>query len=232
MITVIIPTIYKSPYLLQLLRTLEDCDLVQEVILVEDGIDTDKQLDKTWFQKLTIIPFTKKLWFNGCMNLGVSLVKTHLYVVSNDDVLFPTSIIKDCIHQYKLRPKTGVIGMHSTAYHQHPPSMWAIQRRPNELKGNIGGWGMLMFNHKDNDIIIPDDLKHYFGDNYMVHYSKYPCYNYYGDKFYTSTKDWSTSSNVDGDSEMKGMIEKEGTIYRDKYWRDKPLWETLNPQFK
>tara|TARA_B110000977_G_scaffold139740_1_gene177392 strand:+ start:801 stop:1520 length:720 start_codon:yes stop_codon:yes gene_type:complete len=228
MITFIIPTIYKSPHLLQLLRTLENCDLVQEIILVEDGVDVDKQLDKSWFHKLTIIPFTKKLWFNGCVNLGVSLVKTHLYAISNDDILFPTSVIKDCVHHYKLRPKTGVIGMHHSVYHQYPPLLWAIELKTNTLKSEDAGWAALMFNHKDNDIIIPDDLEHYFGDNYMVSYSKYPCMTFYGDKFYTTAEDFSTSTKTYNAIEMEKMFNKEGTAYR-KYLRDKPLWETLNP---
>jgi hypothetical protein len=225
MLTVIIPTIYKSPHLIKLLRVLENCDLVQEVILIEDDVSKDNTINNTWFNKLTIIPFTEKRWFNGCINLGVSLVKTQYYAISNDDVVFPSSIIKDCMHHYKLRPKTGVIGMHSTCYHQQPPSLFALAQQ-NDIISQVGGWGMLMFNHKNNDIIIPNDLKHYFGDNYMIQYSKYPCYTYYGDKFYTTSDDWSTSVHIND------IFKEDGEVYNKKYLRDTPMWETINPQLK
>ena len=68
------------------------------------------------FNKLTIVPFQERKYCNGGWNLGVSLVKTYYYALCNDDILFPTSVIDDVFHFYKLRPKSGFIGMHKTQF--------------------------------------------------------------------------------------------------------------------
>jgi hypothetical protein len=113
MISFIIPTIYKSKKLIQLLRNLDVHPLVSEILLIEDCTHTG-MLDGYNFNKLNVVPFQERKYCNGGWNLGVSLVKTHYYALCNDDILFPTSIIDDVFHFYKFRPKSGFIGMHPT----------------------------------------------------------------------------------------------------------------------
>ena len=217
MISFIIPTIYKSKRLIQLLRNLDVHPLVSEILLIEDCHDNE-MLNGYNFNKLTVIPFQERKYCNGGWNLGVSLVKTHYYALCNDDVLFPTSIIDDALHFYKLRPKSGFIGMHSTQFHQQSPNVYGIIKR--EVWHIDGGWGTLIFNHKDNNIIIPNDLKHYCGDTYYVHYSKYPCYNYFGEKFYTGSDDHGTSFS----EEISEIIRNDQKTYEEKYKLEKPIW--------
>ena len=218
MISFIIPTLYKSKKLIQLLRNLDVHPLVNEILLIEDCPSTG-MLDGYDFNKLTIVPFQERKYCNGGWNLGVSLVKTHYYALCNDDILFPTSIIDDVLHFYKFRPKSGFIGMHKTQFDTAcKPDVYGFIKR--EVWHIDGGWGTLIFNHKDNDIIIPNDLKHYCGDTYYVHYSKYPCYNYFGEKFYTGVQDHGTSFS----EEISEIICNDQKTYEEKYKLEKPIW--------
>lgn len=219
MISFIIPTIYKAPQLIQLLRDLDVHPLVSEILVIED-CPTTGLLNNLYFNKLNIIPFQEKKYCNGSWNLGVSLVKTHYYALCNDDVLFPTSIIDDVLHFYKTRPKSGFIGMHKTQFDTLCISnVYGFVKR--EVWYMDGGWGSLIFNHKDNDIIIPKDLKQWCGDTYFLYYSKYPCYNYFGEKFYTSDKDHSTST----DNELVNTVcVQDCKIFEEKYKLKKPIW--------
>ena len=217
MISFIIPTIYKSERLIQLLRNLDVHPLISEILLVED-CPYNGMLNGYNFNKLTVIPFQERRYCNGGWNLGVSLVKTHYYALCNDDILFPTSIIDDVLHFYKFRPKSGFIGMHPSQYHHQQPDVYGFIKR--EVWHIDGGWGTLIFNHKDNDIIIPNDLKHYCGDTYYVHYSKYPCYNYYGEKFYTGAQDHGSSFS----EEISKILHSDQKTYEEKYKLEKPIW--------
>jgi hypothetical protein len=219
MISFIIPTIYRSERLISLLRSLDVHSLVSEILLVEDCLYTG-MLDGYNFNKLTIVPFQERKFCNGGWNLGVSLSKNYYYALCSDDILFPTSVIDDVIHFYKLRPKSGVIGMHPTQYNvfEDKPLVYGFIER--EIWHMDGGWGALQFNHKDNLILIPEDLKHWCGDTYNVYYSKYPCYNYFGEKFYTGNNDHGTSTN----EEILEICYNDQRVFEEKYKLEKPIW--------
>jgi len=220
MISFIIPTIYRSERLISLLRSLDVHSLVSEILLVEDCLYTG-MLDGYNFNKLTIVPFQERKFCNGGWNLGVSLSKNYYYALCSDDILFPTSVIDDVIHFYKLRPKSGVIGMHPTQYNvfEDKPLVYGFIER--EIWHMDGGWGALQFNHKDNLILIPEDLKHWCGDTYNVYYSKYPCYNYFGEKFYTGNNDHGTSTN----KEILEICYNDQRVFEEKYKLEKPIWK-------
>jgi len=220
MISFIIPTIYRSERLISLLRSLDVHSLVSEILLIEDCPYTG-MLDGYDFNKLTIVPFQERKYCNGGWNLGVSLSKNYYYALCSDDILFPTSVIDDVIHFYKLRPKSGVIGMHPTQYNvfSDKPLVYGFVER--EVWHMDGGWGALQFNHKDNLILIPEDLKHWCGDTYNVYYSKYPCYNYFGEKFYTGNKDHGTSTN----EEVLEICLNDQRVFEEKYKLEKPIWK-------
>lgn len=183
MISFIIPTIYKSPRLIKLLYDLESCNLVSEVLLIEDAPYTG-MLDGVTLTKTTIIPFTEKRYCNGAWNFGIENVSSYYYALCNDDINFDTNIIDDVLHFYKLRPNSGFIGMDASQYDtiNNPEVFGFVRHKSYEA---VNGWGCLIFNHKSNNVIIPNDLKHWCGDSYYLTYSKYPCYNYFGSKVYT-----------------------------------------------
>lgn len=224
MISFIIPTVYKSKHLIQLLRSLDTHPQVSEILVVEDCPDPGVLDPKNGnlFNKVTIVPFQERKFCNGGWNLGVSLVKTHYYALCSDDILFPTSIIDDVLHFYKLRPKSGFIGMHPTQFNcktQTRPLVYGFIER--EIWHIDGGWGSLQFNHKDNDVIIPNDLKHWCGDTYNVFYSKYPCYNYFGEKCYTCSDEHGTSTN----EEIMEICYNDQRVFEEKYKLEKPIWK-------
>jgi len=224
MISFIIPTVYKSNNLIPLLRNLDVHPLVSEILLIEDCPNTGMLDHKhgNIFNKVTIVPFQERKYCNGGWNLGVSLIKTHYYALCSDDILFPTSVIDDVLHFYKFRPKSGFIGMHPTQFNcktQSQPTTYGFAER--EIWHVDGGWGSLQFNHKDNLISIPEDLKHWCGDTYNVYYSKYPCYNYFGEKFYTCNDHHGTSTN----SEILEMCYNDQRVFEEKYKLEKPIWK-------
>lgn len=220
MISFIIPTVYKSKNLPHLIQNLERCDLVSEILIVED-IKYNGFFDGYDFKKVKIIPFKEQKYCNGGWNLGLSFSKNFYYALCSDDILFSTKIIEDVLHFYKLRPNSGVVGMHPVQYNKYEPgNILSFGFMEREKPHADGGWGALMFNHKDNLMIIPEDLKHWCGDTYYLYYSKYPCYNYFGEKFFTGNDDHGTSTN----ESLMDICKEDQRIFEQKYKMDKPLW--------
>jgi len=185
MISIIIPTMYKSPRLPKLIQDLEQHNLVSEILLIEDtpSIYMDGMLDNITTTKTIIYPFTKKRYCNGVWNFGVSKVKNHFYALCNDDINFNTNIIDDVLYFYQSKPNMGFVGMHHTSYIYQKSEMYAIQK--NNPNSENYGWGCLIFNHKNNNVFIPDDLKNYFGDNFYRENSKLQNWDYIGHKIET-----------------------------------------------
>ena len=207
-ISFIIPTIYKSPRLVQLIQDLENCDLVSEILVVEDAPSIG-MLDGMVFNKTRIIPFTEKRYCNGAWNYGIKNVSSYYYALCNDDVNFDTNIIRDVLHFYKLRPNSGFIGMDNSQFDTtNPPNFYGVQRKFDTIA--TGGWGVIIFNHKNNDVIIPEDLKHWCGDSYYLTYSKYPNYSYFGSKAYT---EMSTSMSP----EILEIAKQDQITFEEKY---------------
>ena len=207
-ISFIIPTIYKSPRLIKLLYDLENCNLVNEILLIEDAPYTG-MLDGIKLNKTKIIPFTKKRYCNGAWNYGVENVSSYYYALCNDDINFDISIINDVLHFYKLRPNSGFIGMDNTQFDTiNNPRVFGVA--VNDSYEAINGWGCLIFNHKNNNVKVPDDLKHWCGDSYYLTYSKYPCYNYFGPKVYT---EMSTSMSPD----ILEIAKQDQITFKEKY---------------
>jgi hypothetical protein len=219
MISFIIPTVYKAPQLSKLIQNLEDCELVTEIILYENA-PNNGMLDNISSDKLIIKKYTKNDFCNKAWNYGAENSKNYYYALCNDDILFPTSIIDDVLHFYKLRPKSGFIGMHKTQFDTVcKPNVYGFIER--EVWYMDGGWGSLIFNHKDNNVIIPSELKQWCGDTYFLYYSKYPCYNYFGEKFYTNYQNHSTSTD---NKLINTVCVQDCKIFEEKYKLEKPIW--------
>lgn len=219
MISFIIPTVYKAPQLPLLIQTLDSCEVISEIILYENA-PSNGMLEGIFSNKLIIKEYTGNDFCNKAWNYGAENSKNYYYALCNDDILFPTTVIHDILHFYKFRPNSGFIGMHPTQFNSEEtsPILYGVSKR--EVWHIDGGWGTLIFNHKDNNVIIPDDLKQWCGDTYYVHYSKYPCFNYFGEKFYTNNDDHSTSTK----SDILNICYNDQKVYEEKYKLEKPIW--------
>ena len=224
MVSFIIPTVYKSKNLKIQVSNLERCDLVEEIIIVEDA-PYNGMFDGMVLNKTKIVPYDgNQKYCNGGWNLGLGLSKCFYYALSTDDIIYSTKVIEDVIHFYKTRPNLGVIGIHAVNYNKYEPGrllVYGITERQKEWAD--GGWGALMFNHKDNLMIIPEDLKHWCGDTYYLEYSRYPVYDYFGEKFFTGNDDHGSES-----SKIMDVCTNDQKIYTEKYKLPKPLWKQNN----
>ena len=162
MYSIVIPTLWKSPRIHKLLFDLIECNSVGEIILIDNNnkfFETYEALDK-----VKLIQPEENLYVNPSWNLGIKLAENDCVALLNDDINFNTAIFEG-INEDILK-QAGIIGMGQGNYEskefQNEPYL-----QPWESGMNDGGWGCFIMLHKNHWIDIPNEIKIWYGDNFI-----------------------------------------------------------------
>jgi hypothetical protein len=162
--SVIIPTIWASEYTTPLLEELSNCEMVGEIILIDNtnhilypGMGYD-------LPKVNLIKEGENTYVNPAWNKGVSIAKYNYVTICNDDILFNPNEYFYYMSQSLNLLDAGFIGSHSQNYTEDKIEA-AIERYDN--KTNTGGWGCLFTFNKLIWKPIPERLKIWYGDNWI-----------------------------------------------------------------
>jgi len=162
--SVIIPTIWASEYTTPLLEELSNCEMVGEIILI-DNTDYILYPKQGWdFDKVQLVKEMKNTYVNPAWNKGVSIAKYDYVTICNDDILFNPNEYFYYMSQALNLLDAGFIGSHSQNYTEDKIEV-AIERYDN--KTNTGGWGCLFTFNKLIWKPIPERLKIWYGDNWI-----------------------------------------------------------------
>ena len=158
--SVIIPTLWKSNRTDKLLKDLEECRYVDEIIIIDNAsiYETDRTIDK-----IRMISFGENIYVNPAWNLGIKVAKNDLVALINDDINFNTNVFgvidENILNQF------GIVGMGEDNY----------KEQIDETKGpyldvwkpgvNDWGWGCFIMLNKKDWINIPENIKIWYGDN-------------------------------------------------------------------
>jgi GT2 family glycosyltransferase len=195
--TVVIPTMWKSELLKELLSNLIQSNRVDEIIIIDNNYRG--RFDIPISTKIKLIKESKNIFVNPAWNKGIDLAKNKHVCLCNDDVLFCSEIF-DSLE--KLNFESSVYGCHLESFHLD------ISRFSLEIqKGHhiSSGWGCVIFLDKFYFKEIPMNLKILFGDNWLVHHFKY-CYAL---KYPIKTQMGTTSSR----DEMNAIVREDAKKY-------------------
>lgn len=168
MISVIIPTMWKSHRTEDLLFRLNKSSSVDEIILIDnDPINKIDNLDK--IDKLKYWTDNRNIYVNPAWNKGVELAKNDLICICNDDTTFDV----DSLFLFVIKNSRflGSIGMHSHNYLESSKENVLYELKTKKvlhqmLKG--AGWGTCLFVKKSKWKPIPDGLKIWYGDDWIA----------------------------------------------------------------
>lgn len=163
MFSVILPTIWKSERIFNLLDKLNKYPLIDEVILIDNSNQFIEKYNKP-LEKIKVITPETNLYVNPSWNLGVKEAKNDLICFLNDDIDFNFSVFD---YIMSVKDQLGLIGQHKDSY----SSSIGIEDEQTfnlvETHSREWGWGCLVFGKKDNWIEIPDQLKIWCGDDFI-----------------------------------------------------------------
>jgi len=160
--SIIIPTLWKSNRIHRLLRDLINSEFVGEIILIDNAgkyFEYYEALDK-----VKLVQVEENIYVNPAWNLGIKIAKNNCIALLNDDINFNPNIFEviteDILNQF------GIIGMGEGNYKslniEGDPVLEMWQPGINDW-----GWGCFIMFDKKNWIDIPDNIKIWYGDNFI-----------------------------------------------------------------
>lgn len=209
--SVVIPTMWRATDIfLQSLTSLINEDLVGEIIIINNDNKKTPTIDILNHDKIVILDFDKNIFVNPAWNIGVKTSKYDNICLLNDDLLFDTTLFKKILPY--MNCNSGVIGLNPGLEQFNQPIIDNDDISIDEWnQTHTFGFGCLMFIYKPNWIVIPNELKIYYGDNFIFdnalrqNKSNYIISNLKFETLYAQT----TADK----SITEGMLDKEHEIY-------------------
>lgn len=195
--TIIIPTLWKSHRTQSLLNDLINCESILEIIIIDNS---GLKITPVIHSKIKYVQQNENLFVARSWNLGVELAQSERICILNDDVNFNTNI-------FSVMPRLeGFIGQSSENYNykldDEPIIETMITSRP-------WGWGCMIFTEKKYWWPIPNELKVWYNDDYIIEINPYP-------KYILKNFKIETEMSTSGDSPEFDIIKQEDTYHWQK----------------
>jgi len=160
--SIVIPTLWKSNRTKKLLVDLQECEYVDEIIVIDNSYDGYQD---TVVEKIRFVSFGGNIYVNPAWNLGVKHAKNNCIALLNDDINFNTNIFELITEQVLIN--YGIIGMGEGNY----KGVIDEEKGPyiDVWKSGINdwGWGCFIMLHKKYWLDIPENIKIWYGDNFI-----------------------------------------------------------------
>ena len=160
-VSVIIPTMWRSDCVLELVQSLLRWHDLLEIIII-DNAPMARPNHPVW-SSCTILEQTSNVYVNPAWNLGVKHAKGELVAICNDDILFDPECLSEVI------PAIGpndIFGLHKESF-EWTSTKKTVEVSPGHCIGD--GWGCLLLFRKSTYVPIPHSIKIWFGDDWLVH---------------------------------------------------------------
>lgn len=175
-ITAIIPTLLKDRGVLNaLIMSLASDSAVEEIIVINNSSE-DYAFDNS---KVRVISEGKNLFVNPSWNLGVREAKTEYVTLVNDDIKIPDGFCSKVLEKFD--DKYGILGINSedVVNTRNEKNEVVVDINSIELQASDEisfkpvkflplSFGIMMFFKKENYSEIPNELKIFFGDDWLL----------------------------------------------------------------
>jgi len=167
MLSIIIPTMQKNNVILNLLLDeLVCCDCIDEIVLIDNSCNGYNYNS----EKIKLIIPENNLYVNSSWNLGVKVSKNEYIGILNDDIIFPKNFFEQVFEFLKNNQNIGIIGLDTivktpeSKFNSYPENS-NVYFSQTDIRENC--FGSAMFMKKENYFNIPENLRIWFGDDYL-----------------------------------------------------------------
>jgi glycosyltransferase involved in cell wall biosynthesis len=163
--SVIIPTLWKSNRIHQLLKDLISSEFVDEIILIDNASKYFEYYEA--LDKVKLIQVKENIYVSPAWNLGVEIAKNEHIAICNDDINFNPNILG----LFLVNQIEGIVGQASDNYNKPYDEIPGLSK----LEGiRPWGWGSFILTQKKYWIPIPEELKVWYNDDFMTEINPYP----------------------------------------------------------
>ena len=167
--SVVIPTLWRSFRIHKLLDDLIKCNDIDDIIIIDNNKGYYNYYDKI-LDKVNLIQLDDNIYVNPAWNLGVSLSKNVNVALLNDDINFSTEIF-NFLNSSKLEVY-GIIGSDPSNYEINIFNP-KINNENYRTKQRFG-WGCFIAFNKKYWVDIPNNIKLWYGDDFIRFFNKAP----------------------------------------------------------
>jgi hypothetical protein len=168
-VSAIIPTLWKAKeFTDHLVDVLIEDESVGEIIII-DNAPTDFSYDN---EKVVMLRQEENLYVNPSWNLGIEESDYDKFIILNDDIIIPYNFVSQL--ESLLTPDKGVIGIDERGVIKIPnfdSKNITFLDRKIELKPTTNrdwGFGIAMAGHRNSYYKIPENIRIWYGDDYLV----------------------------------------------------------------
>jgi hypothetical protein len=161
--SIVMPTLWKSNRTKKLIKDLNDCQYVDEIIIIDNTGTEERDILPTIYPKLRMISKGENIYVNPAWNWGIELAKNDLIALVNDDINFNSDIFGQLTKE--VFSEFGIIGQSEQNYKGNNTDEPIIEKWTGSVRD--WGWGCLIMFDKKDWIDIPDDIKIWYGDDYI-----------------------------------------------------------------
>ena len=164
MISVIMPSLFIPSGIVDRIKEIVSHPLIGEFILI-DNTNKDDNI-KEEIPKLIHIKEGKNTYVNPAWNKGASLAKYEKLLFLNDDTITDFAELIDRMYD-EVTEDRGIIGLGEGCW-DYKEGEFSIE----PISTLTTGFGCIFFIHKNSFIEIPDELKIWYGDNWLLEKNK------------------------------------------------------------
>ena len=162
MISIIVPTMWKFAPFADFASNLLKMNLVGELIIINNDRNNTPNHKFLLDPKVKVFDFGKNIFVNPAWNLGVSLSKQDKLCIMNDDLEFDVKIFD--LLKNEVNSNCGMIGVD-------------IEDKSSNMRVEViqemsFGYACLFFINKQSYIPIPNNIKIFYGDNWLFNINK------------------------------------------------------------
>jgi glycosyltransferase involved in cell wall biosynthesis len=160
--SVIIPTIWKTDNIYDLIDNLFMCKEVAEVIVIDND---PRERERRLHPHTKVITKKTNSYVNAAWNEGVSYAMMSRVCLLNDDIYADVETLNTIFETYN--DDTSLVGVHYSCYHNDKTQdITFIQHNSVTF-----GFGCMMLFHQNIWKPIPETLKIAYGDNWLVEHA-------------------------------------------------------------
>lgn len=171
MFSIVIPTLQKDTKILtMLLDELNQEPIVGEIILIDNSLQGFKYNS----EKVRVIIPDENLFVNPSWNLGINKAKYDFVGILNDDILLPKNLVPN-VYYFLQGENIGLVGIDKKSIFGYKseeikdyPQDTKIKYLPIKNDLYIGYWGVAIFGAKTHFKNIPQEMKIWCGDNFLL----------------------------------------------------------------
>lgn len=161
MVSVIIPTLWRSPGTLKLIEELLQWRLLHELIVIDNN-PKDRPSSEIWSHCI-LLEQSENIYVNPAWNLGAKTASGSVLAICNDDIFFNADALNPYVDQLS---RNEIMGLHADSI----LNAASINTNTIEPGFNIGlGWGCLMLVKRQSFIPIPHEIRIWYGDDWLIH---------------------------------------------------------------